>query len=438
MAAADPAVSPRVLGTALAAGAVAVSGLWAAGVQPVWRADALWSAAARWCGLLGGYGILVMLFLMARVPAVEHGVGADRLARWHARGGRPVLSLCVAHAVFAALGHAAAAGLGPVEAAVALQRYPAIAAASVGTLLLLLVGAVSARAVRRRVSHETWSLVHLFSYTGGALGFLHQLAGPDVSASDVNLWVWSLLHSVVAVVLVWYRAVVPVALALRHRLRVTEVLVEAPGVVTVVMAGRRVRELGIAPGQFCRWRFADRRLWRTALPLSLSAPADGDRLRITVKAAGDHTRRLRRLRPGTRVFATGPFGALTARRHDGGKALLLAGGIGITPLRALFETMPTPPGGLTLLYRASYEGQLVLRRELEAIAERRGAELHYLLGRRSEADPLAPAALLSLVPDLAERTVFLCGPPGMVDAVKAALARNGVPERRIHSESFML
>ncbi|WP_406512061.1 hypothetical protein OG851_14370 [Streptomyces sp. NBC_00161] len=164
-----------------------------------------------------------------------------------------------------------------------------------------------------------------------------------------------------------------------------------------------------------------------------------------MKALGGHSRRIRRLRPGTRVIATGPFGALTAARRTRPKVLLIAGGVGITPMRALFETLPGGPGEITLLYRAGAEEHLVLRSELEAIAAERQAGLHYLLGPSDAwghlpavagGDPLAPQALLALVPDLAGHDVYLCGPPGMAEATQSALLRAGVPAARIHSECF--
>ncbi|MEU8955377.1 ferredoxin reductase family protein [Streptomyces sp. NPDC048518] len=420
-------------------GAFAVTALWAAQVEPSARLDVLCATAAHLTGLLAGYGILVMLFLMARVPAVEHGVGADLLARRHALGGRYVLSLCAAHALLALCAYAAHTGTDLLSTALGLLGYPGVAAATAGTVLLAAVGATSARALRRRVSHETWRAVHLLTYLGAALAFAHQLAGPDVAAGVLTLWLWSLLHATVAVLLGWYRLVVPVRQALRHSLRVTEVRGEGPGVVSVTVQGIGVDQLRAEPGQFFRWRFLQRRLWRTALPFSLSAPVRDDMLRITVKAAGDHTRRMRRLRPGTRVLATGPFGALTAHRRTRRKVLLLAGGVGITPMRALFETLPGGPGDLTLLYRAGSAEQLVLREELEAIAERRGAGLHYLLGRSDAAfSPLAPQALRNLVPDLAEHDVYVCGPPGMTAAATTALLRAGVPAHHIHAEHFTL
>ncbi|MFE0381607.1 ferric reductase-like transmembrane domain-containing protein [Streptomyces inhibens] len=429
--------SPRALLTGLATGAVLVTTLWLVQAEPSGRLDVLFATLAHLSGLLAGYGILAMLLLMARVPAVEHGVGADRLARWHALGGRYVLTLCCAHAVLALCGYAAHTGTDVIGAAVDLMGYPGLATAAAGTALLVAVGVTSARALRRRVRHETWRATHLLTYVAAALAFAHQLSGPDLAGGPLAAWLWTLLHTTVGTLLIWYRLVVPVRQALRHGLRVVEVRVEGPGVVSVVMQGLGLDALRAEPGQFFRWRFLDRRLWRTSLPFSLSAPVRDDTLRITVKACGDHTRRIRRLRPGVRVLATGPFGALTAHRRTRRKVLLLAGGVGITPLRALFETLPGDPGDLTLLYRAGSAAQLVLREELEAIADARGAALHYLLGPSDDPfDPLAPRALRNLVPDLAEHDVYLCGPPGMSRAAAAALERAGVPAARIHSEQF--
>ncbi|MGW5122012.1 ferredoxin reductase family protein [Streptomyces noursei] len=400
------------------------------------RLDALFATIAHLTGLLAGYGMLIMLLLMARVPLIEHGVGADRLTRWHARAGRSVLSLCAAHVVFALCGYTVYTATDLPTAAIDLLSYPALAIATVGTALVTAAGIFSARAIRTRVRHETWRALHLLTYVGVGLAFIHQLAGPDLE-SPLATWLWTLAHTTVAALLVWYRMIVPIRQALRHGLRVTEVRVEGPGVVSLVIQGRDLDALRAESGQFFRWRFLTRRLWRTALPFSLSAPPHENTLRITVKSCGDHTRRIRRLRPGVRVLATGPFGALTAHRRTRRRVLLLAGGVGITPLRALFETMPGGPGDLTLLYRARTADELVLRDELESIAAARGATLHYLLGRSDDpVNPLSPEALRNLVPDLRAHDVYLCGPPGMSGAAEAALSQAGVPASRIHSESF--
>jgi ferredoxin-NADP reductase len=155
-----------------------------------------------------------------------------------------------------------------------------------------------------------------------------------------------------------------------------------------------------------------------------------------VKDIGDHSEALSRLRPGTRVMAEGPYGAFTAGRTGRG-VVLLAGGVGITPLRAMFSTLPGP---VTLIYRASSERDIVFRDELDAIAAARGAKVYYLVGSRAEigGDPLSPRMLRSLVPGLDQQEVYVCGPSGMISAAVEALRGAGVPRRQIHFESFEL
>jgi ferredoxin-NADP reductase len=213
---------------------------------------------------------------------------------------------------------------------------------------------------------------------------------------------------------------------------------EGAGVVSVVICGRYLDELHAESGQFFRWRFFCRGLWWTSSPYSLSAGPQPDRLRITVKDLGGHSRALAGLRPGTRVVAEGPYGAVIAAVRRRSKVLLIGGGIGITPLRALFETLPAAPGDMTFVYRASDEADVVFRDELEQLAQRRRANLRFVTGRRAELgyDPLSAAALAANVPDLVRHDVYLCGPPGMTDAATAALRTAGVPRRHIHHESF--
>jgi ferredoxin-NADP reductase len=213
---------------------------------------------------------------------------------------------------------------------------------------------------------------------------------------------------------------------------------EAPGVVSIVIGGRHLPELRAESGQFFRWRFLTRDLWWTSSPYSLSAPPRRDRLRITVKAAGDHSEALRRLAPGTPVIAEGPYGALTgaARRHR--KVLLIAGGVGITPLRALLESLPGAPGDLTLIYRVSTLRDAVFREELKQLADRRGARVWFVAGSRAElnGNPLAGGELTRRVPGLIEHDVYLCGPPGLTAAITRELLDAGVRRRQIHHESF--
>jgi predicted ferric reductase len=208
-------------------------------------------------------------------------------------------------------------------------------------------------------------------------------------------------------------------------------------VVSLRITGRNVHRLRASAGQFFLWRFLARGAWGTAHPFSLSAAPDGGSLRITVKGLGDHTGRIGQIEPGTRVLAEGPFGIFTDDRRRGEKAVLIAGGIGITPIRALIEAMT---GDLIVLYRVVADADVIFRDELDRLCAMRGAVLHYLVGDHSGAgrDLLGPAHLLELVPDITERDVFLCGPPAMADHVRKNIREARVPRRQVHAERFAL
>jgi predicted ferric reductase len=431
---------PSVILTLIAAGALTTIALWWNNTQAVHGLGDWLTNAGRVSGLLAGYGVVVLVALMARIPPLERGLGADRLARWHARGGRYTVSLVVAHGLLITWGYAVTAHTNVVhQTKTLLTSYPDVLAATVAGLLLVGVGITSARAARKRMRYETWFYLHFYTYLAVALAFSHQFStGAEFMNNLPARVLWGGMYAIVGAAILWYRFVTPVRQALRHRLRVLTVQPEGPDVVSVVVGGRHLDELQAEAGQFFRWRFLAHGLWWVSSPYSLSAPPQSDRLRITVKALGEHSRALADIKPGTRVLAEGPYGAMTAGLRRKRKVLLIAGGVGITPLRALFQTLEAAPGDLTLVYRVSRDDDVVFRRELELIAEQRDANLRIVSGRRKElgSDPLSTAALRANIPGLARHEVYLCGPPGMTASVKGALRAAGVPARHIHHESF--
>ncbi|PTM94661.1 ferredoxin reductase family protein [Streptomyces sp. VMFN-G11Ma] len=420
------------------AGAAAVLALWWTDTTSVVGAAGWLTGAGRLAGLLCGYACAVLVGLMARVPVLERRIGSDRVARWHAMAGRYTVCLLVAHIVLILLGYAAQDSVSIWhETTTVVLDYPDMLKATFGTLILFAVGITSARAARRRISHEFWYYVHLLTYVAVFLAFFHQLTlGNEFNGHAGATAAWYALYLGVAALVLWFRVLEPVRLNLRHRLRVESVHKEAPGVFSVVVRGRGLDQLDVRAGQFFRWRFLGEGLGWTSTPYSLSAPPRRDLMRITVKALGDHSAAVSMLRPGTRVWAEGPYGSLTADRRTAPKSLLIAGGVGITPLRALFETLP---GEVTLLYRARTAEDLALGGELEAIARWRGAQVRYALNGPDGSRPsLTAESLRANFPDLAGHDVYLCGPHGFARDLYEALRAAGVPDRRIHHESFEL
>jgi predicted ferric reductase len=424
----------------IASGAVAVLALWWHDTPSISGLGDWLTNAGRITGLGAGYAIVVLLALMARVPAVERGVGADRLARWHSRGGRYTVSLVVAHALLITWGYAVTDHHNVVsETGILWTQYADVLMATVAMLLLVGVGIASARAARKRLRYETWFYIHFYTYLATALAFSHQFStGADFVDDLYARVVWGAMYAVVAALLIWYRFVTPIRQSLQRKLRVAAVIEENTDVTTIVISGNNLEQLQAMPGQFFRWRFLTKDLWWAANPYSISAVPTNGYLRITVKHLGEQSLGLRQLRTGTRVIAEGPYGAMTAAKAQHRKALLIAGGVGVTPMRALFETLSAERGVATLLiYRASTNDDVLFRDEFDKIAAGYGSRVIYAVGRRgSHHDIVRPGVLQRHVPNLTDCDVFVCGPKGLSDQAIATLRAGGVKSRRIHVEDF--
>jgi predicted ferric reductase len=400
------------------------------------------TAIGQVAALYGTFMALIQLVLISRSPYFDQVFGTDRLLWLHRWGGFLTVWLLVGHFVFTTLGYALGTQSTVVDQFITfLTVYPWVLWSFVALILFIVVAVSSVRASRRSLPYEAWYLIHLGTYLAIALAFMHQLlVGIDFVNDPLARLYWIGLYVItVGSVLVW-RFGAPLVLFARHRLRVANVVQEGPGVVSIYMTGHNLDSLRVRAGQWFHFRFLDRSGWWRAHPFSLSAAPNGRYLRITVKELGDHTGRLQNIRPGTRVLAEGPYGVLTGARRKRKRVLLIAGGIGITPLRALLEELPAGPETLTLIYRVSHPDDLVFRRELDALAEMRQARVHYLVGKRGSPEmpgnPFRPSTLRSLVPDIERHDVYVCGPEPMMAAVYRSLTMLRVPESQVHSERF--
>jgi predicted ferric reductase len=406
------------------------------------------TSLGRVTGLVASDLLLVQVLLMARIPLVERSYGQDELARRHRWVGFASFTLMVAHVVLITLGYAATSPAGLSGTIVdVLLRYPGMLLALAGTLALCAVVGTSLKAARRRLRYESWHLIHLYAYLGAGLALPHQLwAGQEFLTSPLaTAYWWTAYAAALGSVLVW-RVGLPVYRTLRHALVVTDVRAENDGVTTVTVGGRGLHRLPVQAGQFLHWRFLSGPGSSRAHPYSLSAAPDGHSLRITVAHLGDGSSAICGLRPGTRVMVEGPYGRLHAGVRTRTKVLLMASGIGITPMRALLEDLEQQPGDVVLIYRARRDGDVILREELVALAEARGARLFIATGSRvpdRESWLPADAAHLSdveglrhLVPDVDQREVYLCGSAGWMRAAERAVVGAGVPRAHVHLERF--
>jgi predicted ferric reductase len=400
------------------------------------------TAMGEMCALYGTFLVLVQLVLMSRSPWLDQIFGQDRITAAHRWVGFGAIWLLVGHFILTTTGFGMADGSGPVAEAVTLiTSYPYVLWSAIALVIFMVVGISSVRAARRMASYETWYAIHLYTYLAIALASLHQLVvGVDFAADPIARLYWIFLYATAVGLMLVFRFGQPIAVSWRHRLRVANVVAEGADVVSIYLTGRDLDRLPVRAGQWFRLRFMTSNGWWRAHPFSISAAPNGRYLRFTIKNLGDYTNVLQGVRVGTSVFVEGPYGVFTGATRTKARVLFIAGGIGITPLRALLEELPASRGNLTLVYRASHENEVVFRNELDELASLRGATVHYLVGRRGSrempSDPLDPRALRRLVPDLHERDIYVCGPAGMMERVLSGLHWLRIAETQIHYERF--
>jgi ferredoxin-NADP reductase len=168
-------------------------------------------------------------------------------------------------------------------------------------------------------------------------------------------------------------------------------------------------------------------------------------LRTTVKDLGDGSARVASLAAGTKVLIEGPYGKLTGETYTGGPVVLLACGIGVTPLLSLLGELPYQAGEATLIYRARNPAEVAFRDELDWFARQRGVRVEYLLGPRADRPSWLPRefadrgdadALRQIAPDIARSQVYVCGPDAWTEAARAAARTAGVKPGNLHTELF--
>ncbi len=400
----------------------------------------------RITALQSGYLALIEVLLLARLPFVERLVGFDRLTNWHRWNGHAVLYLVLVHIVFSVWGFARQ-DFPPRNwtdeywALMTNGFFPGMIIATIGTVLLIVVLFSSLAIARRKLNYELWYAVHFTAYAGIALAWYHEipvgnelLPNVEVTAADV----WRATYAATLALLLWYRLVFPIIQNLRYGMKVVEVVEEGPGVISLRIAGRGLSRYGARAGQFFFWRFLAKGFWYTQHPFSISEAPKGDTFRITVKALGDHTAKFDQIKVGTRVLAEGPFGVFTSDTRTRDKVLLIAGGIGITPVRALLEEFH---GDVITVYRALAERDLVLSKEIDALVQQHGGKVEYIVGDHATPEGqrlLTPEHLHELVPDIDQREIYACGPPAMLALIERTLKRSNLHGHHVHIERFAI
>jgi predicted ferric reductase len=401
--------------------------------------SAVLRAGGRVAGVFAGFLLLAQILLMSRLRWLARRVGPADLQAVHGEIGSLLTLAVLLHISLAVAGSALADNVSPIARLRTMLTLPDMVSALVGAGILFAVGLSAIRIVRAAMPYELWHAVHMTSYAVLVLTFGHQFsAGTELSHAGVARTVWTGCYVTVLALWVWGRVIEPLRFNLRHRLRVSDVVIEGPHTYSIYLTGRLLREMRAHAGQSLRFRFLTGPYWWQSHPFSLSAAPTGQCLRLTVDIVGKYTERLSRVRPGVRVLCGAPFGVSTANRRTRRRSVVIAAGSGIGPARALLEDLPS---GTSLVYRVRSFEDLVFRAELERLAQARGLQIFVVVGSRHDPGPasaMTARGIRFMVPDVRRRDAFVCGPPGLVEAVMTSLEQLGVPQRQVHLLHFGL
>ncbi|MEJ3654208.1 ferredoxin reductase family protein [Actinomycetes bacterium KLBMP 9759] len=431
---------------------LAVLGAAIVGPALLWLATApaepLWTRLSVISGLFALSALVCAAVLPSRLRSLNRAFGIESVMEVHRFLGVVAAVLVLAHL-------ACVVAADPTNVALLdVPRAPGRAVAAVGATvaIMLLIGAAVLRR-RLRLSYEAWRWTHIS--LGGlvvVLSAAHVWGLDNVVRNAVMNLVLSILIATFLGVVV-YRWIWRALLDPSTEFVVQEIRAESPTVSTLVLAPKAVgtgrhsdsEAWTFAPGQFA-WLRLDRTITAEEHPFTIASSPHIDRTEFTVRHDGDFTRTLRSLPPGSPVWVDGPHGAFTSDIGRCGGFVLIAGGVGITPmmsmLRAAADRGDRRPYRMIVVARSPED--LLFREELGFLRQSMDLAVTEVLRRPADGwdghTGDLGVSLLSLVlssvahPD--DLDYFICGAPRLVEDALDVLDVLEVPPARVHTELF--
>lgn len=399
-------------------------------------------------GLVATSLFVCVIVMASRPRTLTATLGIERISRVHRYLGITLLTVVLAHTlavVLAAPGNWALLDLA--------HAPPRARAATAGTIALILLTALSLLRRRLRLSYRFWRVTHVLLAAGSFLAVaLHVVLLRHLVVDPAMRTCFGLLAAAVALMLLNRWVLRPLGIG-RRTFRVWDTWVEAGEVITLVLAPAGTHRIGwrgplrFSPGQFAWIRL---RRWGmcTDHPFTIaSAPRDDGVIEFTIRRVGDYTHSLARLRPGSQVYLDGPHGSFTADRRPTAEGLvLIAGGVGITPMVSMLRTLADrgDPRRHTIFIGARTPDQLLFTEELADLSRRLDLAVVTTVTRpdddwgghtgRIDADLLDRS-----LPGHDQRQrvdYYVCGSTQFVAGIQMSLHRLRIPLDRIHTEQF--
>ncbi|HNX74412.1 MAG TPA: ferric reductase-like transmembrane domain-containing protein [Candidatus Rifleibacterium sp.] len=405
-----------------------------AGTLPVTvgRVIALWTIAL----------LLLQPILAARLRVLDRIFGLDRLLRFHRLAGILSLSMACFHPLLMYV--SGLKKLGPLSS----EQWPeAIGSICIVGLWLAVVSSVWRRFVS--LNYEQWLRLHKFTAPVVVLALAHMFIIESAMLKGWVLGFWVVLLVLWAAVLLASRIVFPAQRARNEAFVVAESARVAEGVWQLnLKPDAGVERFDFVPGQFAFLAIKSPEIPFEEHPFTIaSAPADAGNLQFIIKGDGDWTRKLSAVRAGDQARVSGPFGVFSAYRHEPRSLVMIAGGIGITPMLSTLRQLSREKAALPVKLIWSFQTragapcideidgfrQALPNLEVIKIATREPA-----IGN-SAPTRLDKLTLAKLLPEFKPGDlVMLCGPVPMMREVRHILQSLNYPDSAVLSEEFAL
>ncbi|PSN15443.1 oxidoreductase, partial [filamentous cyanobacterium CCP5] len=278
-------------------------------------------------------------------------------------------------------------------------------------------------------------------------GFAHAVGVGNYLSLFWKTVLWSGMVLAALWLIVYVRLVKPWMMTQRPYL-VEEVIPQRGDVWTLALRPNGHEGFTFQPGQFAWLTLGIHPIGMREHPFSMSSSADRrDRIEFGIKALGDFTRSIQDIQPGTKAYLDGPYGVFTSDRYwDSAGFVLIAGGVGITPIYSMLltATQRQDDRPFLLIYSASSWEDITYRETLEKLQSIIDLTIVYVLrhpheGWEGETGYVDEALLERYIPKhRGSRQYFVCAAPVMMDAVEAALFALEVPVTHVHMEHFNL
>lgn len=394
-------------------------------------------AWARLAGLLAVYFVLTQLLLIGRLRWLEPYFGHDRLSKSHHYFGLISFVLMTLHFIFLIVSFGQLAHLDWWQQVLDfINNWEEVPSAIISWLLFLITIISSLVIVFYKWRYEFWYYLHLLTYAAIIMAFGHQLEWGGDLQQGIFVRYWWFLYLLVGVNYVYYRFIKIIINHQRHHFKVAKVIAENDLIYSIYLQGDQLTKFKYYGGQFVIVRFLTSGFWSEAHPFSFSQEPNDQYLRLTIKASGDFTKKLKDIPINTTVLVDGAHGVFVPVKNK--KTLLIAGGIGITPFRAMLPSLIKQEPSTILIVSNKKKSDSIFSNELISYIQNNNFQLINLLTQEESQlnNRLDLKMIQNLVPDWQEREIYLCGPKKMIIDLMEQMRQVGINKKQLHYELF--